>query len=66
MAQYPNVFSRIGVDDETAKKRVEECFQTIFFDPENGFYHDVDADSGCMEDTGNIDARTEGMSYGMR
>ena len=65
MAQYPNVFSRIGIDDETAKKRVEECFQTIFFDPENSFYHDVDADSGCMEDTGNIDARTEGMSYGM-
>ncbi|MBE5802696.1 MAG: xylanase [Clostridiales bacterium] len=63
--QYPNYFSRIGIDDETAQKRVEECFQTIFFDPENGFYHDVDADSGCMEDTGNIDARTEGMSYGM-
>ena len=63
--QYPNVFSRIGIDDESAKKRVEECFNTIFFDPENGFYHDVDADSGCMEDTGNIDARTEGMSYGM-
>ncbi len=63
--QYPNYLSRIGIDDETAKKRVEECFRTIFFDPENGFYHNVDADSGCMEDTGNIDARTEGMSYGM-
>ncbi len=63
--QYPNFFSRIGIDEETAKKRVEECFQTIFFDPENGFYHDVDQDSGCMEDTGNIAARTEGMSYGM-
>ena len=25
----------------------------------------MDADSGCMADTGNIDTRTEGMSYGM-
>ncbi len=63
--EYPNYFSRIGISDEAALQRVQECFQTIFFDAENGFYHDVDADSGCMEDTGNIDARTEGMSYGM-
>ena len=28
-------------------------------------YHPVDPDMGYMEDTGNIDARTEGMSYGM-
>ena len=27
MAQYPNVFSRIGIDDETAKRRVEECLE---------------------------------------
>ena len=60
-----NVFSRIGVSDEAVRARIQECFDTIFFDPEEKFYHDVDADSGCMEDTGNIDARTEGMSYGM-
>jgi len=60
-----NFFERIGVSAQEARKRVQDCFDTIFFDPENGFYHDVDPDSGCMEDTGNIDARTEGMSYGM-
>ena len=65
MKPYPNFFERIGVSETEAQKRVQECFDTIFFDPENGFYHDVDPDSGCMEDTGNIDARTEGMSYGM-
>lgn len=62
---YPNFFARIGVTDEQARQRVQEAFHTIFFDPAEGFYHEVDADSGCMEDTGNHDARTEGMSYGM-
>ena len=55
---YPNVFERIGVSREEAAARVKACFETIFFDPEDGFYRDVDADSGCMEDTGNHDART--------
>ncbi|MBP3655790.1 MAG: xylanase [Clostridia bacterium] len=64
-AEYPNVFARIGVSDRQVKEKIRACFDTIFFDPEDGFYHDVDADSGCMEDTGNHDARTEGMSYGM-
>ncbi len=62
---YPNFLARIGVSDEDACQRVADAFNTIFFDPENGFYHEVDADSACMEDTGNHDARTEGMSYGM-
>ena len=62
---YPNYFARIGVSDAEARARVQSAFDTIFFDPEEKFYHDVDADSACMEDTGNHDARTEGMSYGM-
>jgi len=62
---YPNYFKQIGITRQEAKTRVRECFETIFFDPSEKFYHDVDTDSGCMEDTGNNDARTEGMSYGM-
>lgn len=62
---YPNFFARIGVSDAEVRARVDAAFQTIFFDPEEGFYHQVDPDAGCMEDTGNHDARTEGMSYGM-
>jgi len=62
---YPNQFARIGVSDREVLERVEACFQTIFFDPEERFYHEVDEDSACMVDTGNVDARTEGMSYGM-
>lgn len=63
--EYPNYFARIGVSDEQARKKVEDAFHTIFFDEEEKFFHLVDEDSACMEDTGNIDARTEGMSYGM-
>ena len=62
---YVNHFARIGVTDEQVRARVADAFRTIFFDPAEGFYHEVDPDSACMEDTGNHDARTEGMSYGM-
>ena len=60
-----NCFSRIGISPEEVTQRIQSCFQTIFFDPEEKFFHEVDEDSACMVDTGNIDARTEGMSYGM-
>ena len=62
---FPNQFSRIGVSDAEVQERVQRCFDTLFFDPEERIYQEVDDDSGCMVDTGNIDARTEGMSYGM-
>ena len=65
MKKYPCTLERIGVSREEAKERLVNCFNTMFFDPEEKIYTDVDLDSGCMIDTGNIDARTEGMSYGM-
>ena len=65
MDRYPNTFARIGLGEPAVRERAENCFQTLFFDPEEKIYADVDADSGCMIDTGNVDARTEGMSYGM-
>ncbi len=65
MERYPNTFAEIGVDGDTVARRVQDCFETLFFDPEEKIYTDVDEDSGCMIDTGNLDARTEGMSYGM-
>ena len=62
---YPNFFAEIGVSDEAVKEKIRQSFETIFFDPEENFFHTVDTDAACMVDTGNIDARTEGMSYGM-
>lgn len=45
---------------------MKETFETIFYgSEEERFYHEAGADMGYMEDTGNHDVRTEGMSYGM-
>ncbi len=63
--EYRSLFEDIGISDRQVRERIDACFHAIFFDPEEKFYQDVDADSGCMVDTGNVDARTEGMSYGM-
>ncbi len=39
--------------------------QSFIGSEEERFYHEAGADMGYMEDTGNHDVRTEGMSYGM-
>ena len=62
---YPNYLAEAGISDREAAEKVSQAFETIFFDPEENFCHHTDEDAWCMVDTGNIDARTEGMSYGM-
>lgn len=63
---YPNHFLRIGVTQEEVDARLEEIFNTLFYgSEEERIYHQVEPDMGYIVDTGNIDARTEGMSYGM-
>ena len=63
---YPNRFAAFGHDDAAVRRKLEETFQTMFYGPEDRrIYHPVGDDMGYMEDTGNHDARTEGMSYGM-
>lgn len=63
--QYRNVFLEAGYTKEEIEKRVAETFDEIFYG-ENRFFHTVgDGSMGYLEDTGNHDARTEGMSYGM-
>ncbi len=63
--QYLNYFSRIGLSDQEVIERIGETFHTIFFDDDEKFYHDYDESMSYMRDTGNNDARSEGMSYGM-
>ena len=64
--EYRNAFGRIGVSDAEAASRLDEIFDTMFYgDESERVYHPVRPDMGYMEDTGNHDARTEGMSYGM-
>ncbi len=63
---YPNVFEMVGFDREEVENRKNEIFQTLFYGTESErIYHPVGDDMGYMEDTGNHDVRTEGMSYGM-
>ena len=62
---YPNYLAELGISDKEAKERVDRAFETIFNDSEENFCNHTDDDAWCMVDTGNNDARTEGMSYGM-
>ena len=62
---YPNYLAEIGISDVQARDKVQKAFETIFFDPAENFCHHTAEDAWCMVDTGNNDARTEGMSYGM-
>ena len=64
--KYRNVFKDCGYSEDEITKRVEQTFETIFYGKEEErFYHEVGDDMAYMEDTGNHDVRTEGMSYGM-
>ncbi len=63
---YTNYLQQYGISEEAGRKRCEEIFQTLFYGTEEErIYHPAGEDMGYMEDTGNHDARTEGMSYGM-
>jgi oligosaccharide reducing-end xylanase len=64
--RYRNVFAEYGYSESEIKKRRDEIFQTLFYGSEDErIYHPVGDDMAYIEDTGNLDARTEGMSYGM-
>ena len=64
---YEDTFAAAGLSAAGASgKKLEEIWQTMFYGPEDErIYHPVGEDMGYIEDTGNHDARTEGMSYGM-
>ncbi len=62
--QYRNVFVEMGIPEDAVSKRLEEIKHQFFYG-EDSFYHEVGEDMAYLEDTGNFDARTEGMSYGM-
>lgn len=64
--QYRNIFLENGYSQEEIDEKIEAAFQTLFYGRSNErIYHPVDDDMGYVEDTGNNDVRTEGMSYGM-
>jgi oligosaccharide reducing-end xylanase len=62
---YPNLFAEIGISKDDIDKKISDTFETMFFDPVERIYFEMGENMGYMLDTGNDDARTEGMSYGM-
>lgn len=63
---YRNVFMEAGYDGNIIEQRKNEIFQTLFYGSESErIYHETADGLAYMEDTGNHDVRTEGMSYGM-
>lgn len=63
--KYPNLFAEIGISQAKIDAKIQDTFQRIFFDSEERIYFEKGRDMGYILDTGNNDARTEGMSYGM-
>ncbi len=61
---YRNVFSEIGISNSDIEKRLLEIRDAYFYGDDK-VYFPVGDDMGYIMDTGNYDARTEGMSYGM-
>lgn len=64
--EYRNILAEMGMSDNEIKTWIDNTFNTMFHgDEDKRIYHEAGLDMGYMVDTGNIDARTEGMSYGM-
>lgn len=61
---YPDYFHLIGKSEAETQQRITELAQNFFSGPDS-FYHETADGMAYLEDTGNHDVRTEGMSYGM-
>ena len=63
---YRNLFAEIGKSQEEIERKLQTAAEIFFHgSEEERIYHPAGEDMGYLEDTGNHDARTEGMSYGM-
>nr|2DRO_A Chain A, Xylanase Y [Halalkalibacterium halodurans C-125] len=64
--EYRNLFKEFGYSEAEIQERVKDTWEQLFGDnPETKIYYEVGDDLGYLLDTGNLDVRTEGMSYGM-
>ncbi|WEG11878.1 glycosyl hydrolase family 8 [Pullulanibacillus sp. KACC 23026] len=63
---YTNLFKEIGCTEEDVQQRLTETWEALFGEHDDTrIYYPVDDSLGYILDTGNLDVRTEGMSYGM-
>jgi len=61
---YTNLFSELGYPQSDIDRKLSETWYEVFEGPRK-LYFETDDGMGYMCDTGNNDARSEGMSYGM-
>ncbi|HCW54644.1 MAG TPA: xylanase [Clostridium sp.] len=65
-SKYSNVFKEYGYTDYEIENKLKLIYDTLFYGTKDEcIYHILDDETACIVDTGNNDARTEGMSYGM-
>lgn len=64
--KYINYFKEVGHSEAEINQKLDDIFDTFFYGPEDErIYHEMGDDMGYVVDTGNVDVRTEGMSYAM-
>ncbi len=64
--EYRNLFKEVGYSEVEINARLDETWNDLFYgDPNVRIYYPMDEDKSYILDTGNLDVRSEGMSYGM-
>ncbi|WP_339315077.1 glycosyl hydrolase family 8 [Paenibacillus sp. FSL R10-2734] len=63
---YRNIFKELGLSEDEINAKIDETWNDLFYgDPNVRIYYPQDEDKSYILDTGNLDVRSEGMSYGM-
>ncbi|MBH1941968.1 xylanase [Mobilitalea sibirica] len=64
--EYRNVFLECGYSEEQINTKLNNAWDSIFYGGESTrIYYEVGENEAYILDTGNLDVRSEGMSYGM-
>lgn len=64
--EYRNLFKELGYAETAIQAKLEQAWNDLLHgDPDIRIYYPMGEDKGYFLDTGNVDVRSEGMSYGM-
>lgn len=64
--KYRNVFQEYGYAETATEAKLVDAWNQLFFGAaDTRIYYQTGVDESYILDTGNLDVRTEGMSYGM-
>ncbi|MDH6368761.1 oligosaccharide reducing-end xylanase [Paenibacillus sp. PastF-3] len=64
--EYRNLFKELGFSEDEINAKIDITWNDLFYgDPNVRIYYPQDENKSYILDTGNLDVRSEGMSYGM-